>query len=322
MRYKTFQNAGVSVSELGIGTWGLGGGRFGAVNYQEARGAVRRMLEEGVNLIDTAPAYGNGTSEKVVGEMIKEIPRDKILVSTKFGSVPDCHKKLRRDASYRNVMREVESSLLNLKTDYIDFYFLHWPDPATTIDETLAALNLLKKEGKIRFIGVSNFDREQLKEALQYGEVDVLQSPFSMVEQGGAELMQWCEKKGIGVMTYGSMGAGILSGAIRTRSRFDPGDARNTFYDYYKEPKFSRILELLEEMDQIAERHGRTTAEVALNWSTQKSFVGTALVGVKNKEHARMNCAAFQWKLDQEEQAALDEKLEALGFGNEKGQED
>lgn len=316
MRYKKFQKAGVLVSELGIGTWALSGDRFGPVDRRETDRAIHSLFEKGVNLIDTAPVYGNGTSEKFVGELLRDIPRDKVLLSTKFGSVPDYRKGIRRDASYRNVMREIESSLLNLKTDYIDFYFIHWPDIATPIEETMAALNLLRKEGKIRFIGVSNFSIAQIQEAQKYGEIDVQEPPFSMLNQTAAEVMKWGYGQGIDSMTYGSMGAGILSGAIRSMPVFDQNDARVTFYDYYKEPKFSKVMELLTVMDRVAQKHDRPVAQVALNWSTRQEFVGAALVGVKDEAHAEMNAAAFEWELDAEDMAMLNDKLKELGFDN------
>lgn len=314
MRYKQFQKAGVSVSALGIGTWALSGDRFGPVNRKETAKAIHSLFEMGVNLIDTAPVYGNGTSEKFVGEILKGIPRNKVLLSTKFGSVPDYQKGIRRDASYRNVMREIESSLLNLKTDYIDFYFIHWPDISTPIAETMSALNLLKREGKIRFIGVSNFNVQQIQEAEKYGEIDVQEPPFSMLEQTAVEVMRWGHERGIDSVTYGSMGAGILSGAVRSMPVFDKNDARVTFYDYYREPKFSRVMELLKVMDQVAKKHERPVAQVALNWSTQKEYVGAALVGVRDEIHAKMNGSAFDWELDAEDMTVLDTKLHELNF--------
>ncbi len=315
MRYKQFHNANVKVSELGIGTWGMGGQHYGSVNRQEAIKAIKKMLEKGVNLIDTAPCYGNGAAEKIVGEALRDIPRDKVLISTKFGLVPNYFAGgLVKDASFQNVIREVESSLMNLETDYIDFYYVHWPDVNTPMAETMEALKLLKKEGKIRFIGVSNFSVEQIEEARQYGVIDVQQPPFSMVDQTYVKLMEWGMEKGMDSMTYGSLGAGILSGAVRSMPEFGENDARRNFYDFYREPKFSKVMELLKVMDAVAAKHNSTVAQTALNWSTQKDYVGTALVGVRDEKHAEDNCAAFEWKLDQEDMAMLDAELSRLGF--------
>lgn len=220
----------------------------------------------------------------------------------------------RKEATYKNAMREVESSLMNLDTDYIDFYFVHWPDVNTPICETMSALADLKRMGKIRYVGVSNFTQEQIEEAEKYLTVDVQQPPFSMVERQYEQLMSWGASRGIDSMTYGSMGAGILSGKYRDTPDFEPGDLRLTFYDYFREPKFSKIQELLKTMDEIAGEHNCPVSQVALNWSTQKDFVGTALVGVRSEAHADENCAAFAWELSEAEILRLDNELERLGL--------
>lgn len=315
MRYKHFSNAGVDVSVLAVGTWAIGGVNYGPVDREASIQAIRTMLHHGVNLVDTAPCYGNGTAEKIVGEALNGIPRDKVLISTKCGLVTDIYSGgYRKDASYKNIMREVESSLMNLQTDYIDFYFVHWPDVNTSIDETMSALSVLKKQGKIRYVGVSNFTTEQIDHAREYLKIDVQQPPYSMVDQTYTRLMQWGKKHGIDSMTYGSMGAGILSGAYRSLPHFEKGDLRLTFYDFFREPKFSKTLELLKVMDKIALDHARPVSQVALNWSTQQDFVGTALVGVRNESHAFENCSAFDWELSQGELHELNDALVKLGF--------
>lgn len=268
-------------------------------------------FEEAGYLIDTAPCYGNGTSEKIVGEVLKEIPREQVLISTKFGLIPDIYTHgYKKDTSYKNAMREIQSSLMNLETDYIDFYFVHWPDVNTPIDETMAALEEMKRKGYIRYVGVSNFTAEQIKEAEQYIQIDVQQPLYSMVDRGFEDLMSWGYDRGIDSMTYGSMGAGILSGKIRSVPSFEKNDLRLNFYDVYKEPKFSKIMELLKVMDSIADGHNVPVGQVALNWSTQKEYVGTALVGVRSIEHADENCKTFDWKLTEEEMKILDSKIE------------
>lgn len=312
MRYKHFNNAGIDVSLLSVGTWAIGERNYGKTDRKEAVSAIRKMIENGVNLIDTAPVYGNGAAEMVVGEALEGITREKILISTKFGLVTSAYSGSERDASYKNVMREIESSLKNLRTDYIDFYFVHWPDSNTPVDETMAALENLKKMGKIRFIGVSNFTKEQILEAEKFGSIDVQQPCYSMVERRFEDLIKWGYERGIDSMTYGSMGAGILAGKIRQIPEFAPDDIRMTFYDYYKEPKFSKIMELLKMMDEIAEVHGKTVAQVAINWNVQKEFVGTALVGARSERHAMENCAGMDWELTSEEMKMLDKKLEKL----------
>lgn len=313
MRYKHFKNADVEVSEVAVGTWAIGGDNYGPVDREASIEAIRRMIDNGVNLVDTAPCYGNGYAEKVVGEALAGGYRDKVLVSTKAGLVTSANG-YDRDSSFKNIMREVESSLYNLKTDHIDFYFIHWPDMDTPFAETMSALELLRKQGKIRFIGVSNFTVEMIEECSKYGKIDVQQPPFSMVDRQFCDLMKWGIERGIDSMTYGSMGAGILSGKYRTTPDFPEGDTRLTFYDYFREPKFSKVQELLKVMDVIAEKHDVPVSQVALNWSCQKEYVGTSLVGVRSIRHADENCAAFDWLLDDDEIVVLDNELDRLGL--------
>lgn len=186
-------------------------------------------------------------------------------------------------------------------------------DKGTEIQLLLGIENLEeenKDKGYIRYVGVSNFTAEQIKEAEQYIQIDVQQPLYSMVDRGFEDLMSWGYDRGIDSMTYGSMGAGILSGKIRSVPSFEKNDLRLNFYDVYKEPKFSKIMELLKVMDSIADGHNVPVGQVALNWSTQKEYVGTALVGVRSIEHADENCKTFDWKLTEEEMKILDSKIE------------
>ena len=333
MRYKHFRNANVDVSSLAVGTWGIGSmenfgyvkeenGKITSKGLLEARGnaveAIQACLQNGVNLIDTAPCYGWGASEMIVGEAIRDFDREKILISTKFSLLPHGVRPA-AGGSYQNVMREVHQSLSLLKCDYIDFYFLHYPDPLTDIAETMSALNVLKKRGLIRYIGLSNHSKEQIEAAMEWGQVDVIQPPFSMVSREQEDLMKWAYSKGIDSMTYGSLGSGLLTGTVRTRPEFNPNDIRGGFYGkLYREDNFEKFLQLLAVMDRIAEKHGRPVPQVAINWSTQQEFVGTALCGVKNREEALENCATFDWELSAEELQELNNTLDTLGIGTEK----
>lgn len=320
MRYKHFKNAGADISALTVGTWGIAGANsagvsWGDVDTKESIAAVRRMVENGVNMVDTAPIYGEGHSEEVVGQALKGI-RDKVYLTTKFGSYINHFTGTSvRDCKYNTVEREIDESLKRLQTDYIDFYVMHWPDVNTPIEETMAAVNMLKEKGKIRFIGMSNSPKELIMEAQKYAKIDVIQPPFSMVNQTERELMEWAETQGIGTMTYGSLGAGILTGAIRECPEYDPKDMRLVFYPFFKEPTFSKIMELLKTLDAIAEEHEKPVAQVSINWSTQKSFVSTALTGVNTPVQADENCSAFDWELTEEEIARIDSEIKRLEIG-------
>ncbi len=270
---------------------------MGDVNEKDSIDAIRAMIDGGVNLVDTAPIYGNGHSEEVVGKALENGYREKVFLATKFSISNDENGAVINNGSYENAIWECEQSLKRLNTDHIDIYIMHWPDPATPVEVTMKALADLKKSGKIRFIGVSNFDRNLIEEAQKVVRIDFLQPPYSMVEESQKELLAWCETQGIGTMTYGSLGAGILTGAIRELPDWDENDFRYTFYDYFKNPKFSKIMELLKVMDKIAQVRNKPLAQIAINWSTQKSYVSTAICGVRDPQQAYENCATFDWEL-------------------------
>lgn len=321
MRYKTFGKTNQEISSVAVGTWAMAGansagGSFGDVDRAESIEAIKTMLDNGVNIIDTAPIYGEGNAEELVGEAIKGYDRSKIYIATKFGSyISHYNGAAVRNNRYDHIMREVDESLERLGTDYIDFYLMHWPDVNTPIEETMAALNDLKKAGKIRFTGLCNSSKELIEEALQYGEVNVIQPPFSMVNQSQKELMQWAESQGIATMTSGSLGAGILTGTIRELPKFDEKDFRMSFYPFFKEPMFSQIMELLKTLDKVSEKYNKPLAQVAINWSTQQSFVNCALLGVKNEKEASINCETFEWKLEDEDIQLINKELDRLNIG-------
>lgn len=315
MRYSEFKNAGVRVSSLAVGTWAIGGAGWGKVNDDDSIQAVRTMIDNGVNFIDTAPLYGFGHAEQVLAKALSEGYRDKTFLATKFGVALDpSGKGLARNSKYDSILKECDASLARLETDHIDFYIQHWPDAETPVAETMSALNDLKKAGKIRFIGFANVDAAFLEEAVKYGQVDVVQPPFSMVNQSQRDLLVWCEQRGVASTTYGSLGGGILTGTIRELPEFAPNDNRLTFYDFFREPKFSKIMELLKVLDTVAANHNAPVAQVAINWSTQKSFVGTAMCGVRNAAEAAENCRAFEWKLEDAEMELIDSQMRRLGL--------
>jgi aryl-alcohol dehydrogenase-like predicted oxidoreductase len=312
MRYKHVGNAGIDISALAVGTWAIGGQQWGDVNEKDSIDAIRAMIDGGVNLVDTAPIYGNGHSEEVVGKALENGYREKVFLATKFSISNDENGSVINNGSYENAIWECEQSLKRLNTDHIDIYIMHWPDPATPVEVTMRALVDLKKSGKIRFIGVSNFDRNLIEEAQKVVRIDFLQPPYSMVEESQKELLAWCETQGIGTMTYGSLGAGILTGAIRELPDWEENDFRYTFYDYFKNPKFSKIMELLKVMDKIAQVRNKPLAQIAINWSTQKSYVSTAICGVRDPQQAYENCATFDWELTGEEMELIDSEIERL----------
>lgn len=305
MRYKKFGKTGLDVSVLTTGTWAIGGANWGEVNEVDSIAAIQEMAAQGVNLIDTAPGYNSGHSERVVGEAVRSI-RDKVYLTTKTALYTGPDGSYIKDGRAANILRQCEESLKNLGTDYIDIYLIHWPDPKVEIGESMGAMVKLLDQGKIRHIGVSNFSEAQILEAEKYGPVEVIQPPFSMVNRVETDLMNWCARREIGIMTYGSLGAGILTGAIRAMPDFPPEDTRRTFYPYFEEPMFTQIMELLKTLDIVAGNHHAPVAQVALNWSIQKEYVHTAIVGVRNEKEAAENCRGMDWELSPEEIAMID----------------
>lgn len=305
MRYKELGKTGLRVSEISLGTWGIGGAGWGNTDYGECEKAVRSMLEQGVNLIDTAPAYNDGEAERFIGKLLSK-EREKLCLVTKTGTSYK-NGKYCRDNSAEAIKKQCDESLQNLKTDYIDVYLVHWPDKHISAEETFSELNRLKAAGKIKHIGVSNFSWEEIEEAAKYAEIEVIQDQYSMVFRDHEEKLKRAHETGLGVMTYGSMGAGILSGKYKERPAFGAGDMRTGFYHFFEEPQFSRIQALINKMEALAKgKKNCSISQIALNWSIQKPFVDTAIVGVRTADHAVENCSATEWKLTEDELRSLE----------------
>ena len=307
MRYKLFGNTGMEVSEMALGTWGIGGAGWDDRPEEMRLDAIRAAVELGVNFIDTAPAYNAGAAEKLVGQAIHTMGcREKVFIATKCGN-EFIDGQYVRCGRPENILRECEESLQNLQTDYIDLYLIHWPDERVHFSETMGAINELKAQGKVRHVGVSNFSREQIEQAGQHCPIEAIQVQYSMVARDNEPLMKWAAARGMGVMTYGSLGGGILSGAIRQARVYDPMDSRSRFYKHFQEPMFSRIMELLKVMDGMsAARGGTPLSQFALNWAARKDFVSTCIVGAQSRPRVAENTAAFDWSLTADEAAALD----------------
>lgn len=300
MRYNKLGNTGIEVSAITLGTWAIGGAGWGDVNQTDCQKAIDCMIANGVNSIDTAPAYGCGAAEELLGDMIKDKRKD-IILTTKGGVVWDENGNLGENPTYDQIISDCEDSMRRLKTDYFDLYLIHWPKEGIAIEESMRAIEKLRQDGKIRFAGASNFSKEQILEAQKYTSFDVLQHPYSMINRTFEELLKWARQENIGTMSYGSLGAGILTGAIREIPKFEEGDQRANFYDHFKEPKFSKIMKLLGTLDEVAAEYNVPVAQVAINWNTQSGFLDTVLMGVRNEQEAQENCNAVSWDLKEED---------------------
>ena len=313
MNYKKFGNTDMNVSPISVGTWGIGGAMWGGANKDESIEAIKTMVDNGVNMIDTAPAYGMGEAERVIGEAIKEYDRSKLFIASKFGMTfpnPGGGPPV-KNASKENILREIDITLANLGTDYLDLYLLHWPDVDTKApaSETFAALEELRQQGKIKYLGACNYDQALIEEAQKYCTFDALQLQYSMVQRDSEATLKWAADQGIATMAYAPLGAGILTGRFRELPEFGPGEARDFFYPFFKEPTFSKVMELLKVLDEIAAAKSVPVSQVTINWTVQKSFVSTALLGARTKAHGLENVAAVNWSLSDDEIAKIDDAI-------------
>ena len=304
MRYKKFGGYGWEISSLSIGSWTLGGKEWGAIEKKDAIDTVHALVDNGVNHLDTALSYSAGDCERMVGECIKGI-RDKLYITTKCGTMNIYGNIFIKCGSKPFIFKCCEESLKNLGIDYIDNYMIHWPDANTPFEETMDALSELKKQGKIRHVSVSNFTREQIEEAEKYCPIEAVQMSYNMCDRSNEEFLKWAHGRGMGTMSYSSLASGVLTGQYRTLPHFED-DARALFFPYFKEPMFSKVMELLKELDVIAEKRNAALAQIVVNWSTQRDFIDTALCGARNVHEANENCGGFEWALTDEELATID----------------
>lgn len=301
MQYQEFGKTGLRVSKLCLGTWGIGGAGWDSYSDESRMDAIKAALECGINFIDTAPAYNAGKAECYVGETLNKLKKRKeVVISTKCGNKFVDGKYL-RCGSKESILKQCDESLKNLKTDYIDIYLVHWPDPNVELEETIDAVSTLKKEGKILHAGVSNFSKEQIEEAQKYCKIEAFQPQYSLADRKDEKLIRWAYEQGLGIMTYGTLGGGILTGNYRKLRTFEQTDSRNRFYPYFKEPLFSKAMELLTIMDQIAEERNVSLAQIAEKWVIQKRFVSSCIIGAQSRARVEENCRNLQWELTDNE---------------------
>ena len=300
MKYHILGNSDLKVSKVCLGTWVMGGDHWGDIKDSECISTIRTAIDCGINFIDTAPAYGVGHAETLVGKAIKGI-KDKVIIATKCGIIRE-GGNFSFNLSRENIKREIEDSLRRLDIEVIDLYQCHWPDPSTPIEATMEILLRLKEEGKIRHIGVSNFERPLLEKALSLAPVVTNQPQYSLLDRRiEKELLPFCNDNKIGTLPYGPLGSGILTGKYKERPQFKQGDARNFFYKYYEENNWNKVQILLKEMKEISEYHRKPLPHVAINWLKQQEGVSSVLVGARNPAQAKENAGALEWDLSRDE---------------------
>lgn len=299
---------GIEVSRVGLGTWAIGGDMWGGTEERAAVDTIHRALDLGINLVDTAPVYGFGRSEEIVGRAIAD-RRDDAVVATKVGL------EWRDDQVFRNSTRqrieeEVEGSLRRLGTDRIDLYQVHWPDPTVPIDETAEAMLRLREAGKIRAIGVSNYSPEQMSAFREVAPVHTSQPPYNLFERGIEEdVLPYCREQGIALLAYGALCRGMLSGKVSEDREFPGDDLRNSDPKFQGE-RFRQYLAAVDELDELArERHGRRVIELAVRWILDQG-VEVALWGARKPEQLDPVEDVFGWQLAREDLAEIDRILE------------
>ncbi|SDC60880.1 aldo/keto reductase [Halanaerobium congolense] len=312
MKYRHLGNSNLKISAVGLGTWAYGNDTFGEVDDQQSIKAVRAAVDSGINLIDTAPAYGDGHAEKVVGKAIQGI-RDKVVIATKCGTHRDGPKYV-RDLSPERIRTEIENSLKRLDIEQIDLYQIHWPDPDTPLEESVEELLKLKKEGKFKYLAVCNFGVELMQEISEMTDIISLQPQYSLLKRDiENKIIPYLLDNNLGTLSYGTLGGGILSGKYQERPQFDDEkDNRAGFYPFFKEENWEQTQSLITLLKEIAAENGQSPAQIAINWSINRPGITTALVGAKNEKQARENAEAADFSLTKTEMTELTKKSDEV----------
>jgi len=306
---KKLGNSNLKITPVGFGAWAAGGpgGEFswGPQDDADSIAAIHRALELGVNWIDTAAAYGMGHSEEVVAQALKQWRGARPYVFTKCVLRWDANGKISQNHSAESIQQECEDSLRRLETDVIDLYQIHWPprDNGPQLEEAWQTMAALQKRGKVRWIGVSNFDPAQIRRAQAIAPVTSNQPPYSMIRRAiEAEVLPYCQQQGIGVISYAPMASGLLTGGMtHERAASLPADDFRSRNLEFREPKLSKNIELVERLKRVGARHGRGPGEVAIAWVLRLPAITGAIVGARNAKQVDGVMGAAQLKLSQDE---------------------
>jgi len=306
IEFANIADTGLTVSRVGLGTWAIGGWMWGGTDEEESVKTIRAAVDRGVNLIDTAPAYGFGRSEEIVGRAIAERQlRSRVVIATKTG-LEWKDGKVFRNASRDRIMHEVTDSLRRLQTDYIDIYQVHWPDPLVPIEETAEAMQTLFDQGKIRAIGVSNFSVAQIERFRHIAKLHVVQPPYNLFEREiESELLPYCRNSGLATLTYGALCRGLLSGKLQGDAQFQGDDLRLTD-PKFQPPRYAQYLAAVRRLDQFArDSYGKRVIHLAVRWILDQGST-TALWGARHPGQLQPIDEVFGWSLDTAAKAEID----------------
>jgi aryl-alcohol dehydrogenase-like predicted oxidoreductase len=308
--------SGIPASIVGLGTWAIGGWRWGGTDEQQSITAIQASIDEGISLIDTAPAYGQGVSEEIVGKAIKG-RRDKVVLATKCGLVWHTQngnhffdydgRPVHRYLGAESIAYEIEQSLTRLGTDYIDHYITHWQDSTTPIEDTMRALEDLKTAGKIRSIGISNASPDDLKAYIAAGQLDAVQEKYNMLDRGlETTLLPICVEHGVSVLSYSSLALGLLSGTMGP-DRVFTGDDQRKDNRRFSAANRQKVAHLMDEIAPIARAHDATPAQIVIAWTVDQPGITFALCGARNPEQAKENARAARIRLSADEIKTISE---------------
>ncbi|MES1951304.1 oxidoreductase [Salinisphaera sp. S4-8] len=292
---------GVVASRIGLGTWAIGGWMWGGTDEAESIRTIQSAPDHGITLIDTAPVYGFGRSEEIVGKAVKQGGlRDKVTLATKCALEWDAKERVARNATKNRILKEADDSLRRLDTDYIDLLQIHWPDPNVDMYETASAMATLREQGKIRAVGVSNFTPEQLDAFSEVTTIDVVQNPYNLFErQIDEDVLPWAREHDTRLLAYGALCRGLLSGRMHADREFPGDDLRNND-PKFQQPRFDQYLAAVNELEQFAQdNYGKQVLDLAIRWVLDQYPNSVALWGARKPEQLEAVDNVWGWQLDE-----------------------
>ncbi|WP_101843691.1 aldo/keto reductase [Halobacillus sp. Marseille-P3879] len=307
MEHLNIRQSDLNASRIGLGTWAIGGWMWGGTDENQSIKTIHTALDKGINFIDTAPVYGFGQAEEIIGKAIQQYGnRENILLATKVAIDWENEQPFRNGTKER-IHQEIEDSLRRLQVDYIDVYQVHWPDPLTPLHETAEALQYLYKQGKIRAIGVSNFSPEQMDIFREAAPIHTLQPPYNLFEREiEKDILPYTQKHNITTISYGSLCRGLLSGKMSSNSSFEGDDLRNND-PKFQQPRFAQYLNAVEQLDHLAQnRFGKRVIHLAIKWVLEQPGSGIALLGGRRPDQLDPVEEVTDFTIDQDTMQEID----------------
>ena len=309
-----YNNLGVStlnISKVGFGCWAVGG-NWGDTDDKKSVETIRKAVDLGINFFDTADSYGFGHSEVLLGKALGKKRKD-VIIATKVGLAWDDHGCIFKASSRQHILSAVDESLKRLNTDYIDLYQIHWPDTNTPFEVTMSVMDELVKSGKVRYVGTSNFSIKQIRECMRVRAIHSLQPPYNMLMRDSAKnLLPFCRRNGIGVIAYGPLAYGLLTGKFNKETQFpendwrsgklfpDPGDWQYHI-NIFQGKQYLRNLRIVERLKKIAKKYDKTMGQLAIQWVLSNPSVSCAIVGAKNVDQLEQNIGGQGWKIEKQD---------------------